>query len=161
MLRDAKEWIQVLQPSPDGSKLAVGSHDNNIYVYDTSYNLIGTCTKHTSYITAIDWAEDGSCMRSNSGDYELLFWDSEFNQNTSGRSDYQNTVWGSHTAKMTWNVEGVYPAGADGTYVNSVCASNDGAFICTGDDSRLWRVFNNPARFNHKPRCYRGHSEFV
>jgi len=34
VLRHSKEWIEVLQPSPDGSKLAVGSHDNHIYVYD-------------------------------------------------------------------------------------------------------------------------------
>lgn len=100
-------------------------------------------------------------MRSNSGDYELLFWDNTGKQDPSGRSNYKNTNWGSHTAKMAWTVEGIYPKGADGTYVNGVCASNDGNYILTGDDSRLWRIFNNPVRFNHKPRCYRGHSEFV
>jgi microtubule-associated protein-like 1/2 len=120
-----------------------------------------TCKAHTSYITACDWDESSSIMRSNSGDYELLFWDAQGNQDPSGRSNYVDTKWATHTAKMAWTVEGIYPGGVDGTYVNSVCASNDENFILTGDDSRLWRVFNNPVRHGHKPRCYRGHSEFV
>lgn len=125
VLRDSKEWIQVLQPSPDGQKLAVGSHDNTIYVYDSSFNLMYKCTGHSSYITAVDWDESGCIMRSNSGDYELLFWDANGKQDASGRSNYQDTKWATQTAKMAWTVEGIYPAGADGTYVNSVCASND------------------------------------
>lgn len=161
VLKDSREWIQVLAPSPDGTKLAVGSHDNHIYVYDASYNCIGKCTGHSSYITAVDWSEDSKTMRSNCGAYELLFWNEDCSQDPSGRTNYQNTTWASHTAKMAWTVEGIYPKGADGTYVNSVCATPDGEHILTGDDSRLWRVFNNPARFNHKPKCYRGHSEFV
>mmetsp|Transcript_14203 Transcript_14203/g.10271 ORF Transcript_14203/g.10271 Transcript_14203/m.10271 type:complete len:86 (+) Transcript_14203:1692-1949(+) len=32
-LKDAKEWIECMAYSPDGDKLAVGSHDNNIYIY--------------------------------------------------------------------------------------------------------------------------------
>lgn len=55
VMRDSKEWIEVLTPSPDGTKLAVGSHDNNIYVYDNTFNLCYTCKGHTSYITAVDW----------------------------------------------------------------------------------------------------------
>jgi len=79
VIRDAKEWCQILQPSPDGSKLAVGSHDNKIRVYDSSFQLLGTCNGHTSYVTAVDWDAAGECMRSNSGDYELLFWDNACN----------------------------------------------------------------------------------
>ena len=39
---DSKEWIEDMEYSPDGAKLAVGSHDNKIYIYSTSdYSLIG------------------------------------------------------------------------------------------------------------------------
>jgi len=32
-LKDSKEWIECMSYNPDGDKLAVGSHDNNIYIY--------------------------------------------------------------------------------------------------------------------------------
>ena len=33
-IHHAKEWIECMAYSPNGEKLAVGSHDNNIYIYD-------------------------------------------------------------------------------------------------------------------------------
>ena len=40
-LKDASDWIRVLSYSPDGQKLAVGSSDTNIYIYDTyGYKLM-------------------------------------------------------------------------------------------------------------------------
>lgn len=42
--KHSKEWIEVCVYSPDGSKLAVGSHDNNIYIYEvkkTSFEYVG------------------------------------------------------------------------------------------------------------------------
>jgi WD40 repeat protein len=73
--KDAREWIEVLHYSPDCSKLAVGSHDNNIYIYETeTYNMIGKLTKHNSFITCFDWSKDGTYIRSVCGAYELLFF---------------------------------------------------------------------------------------
>jgi microtubule-associated protein-like 6 len=41
--KDSQEWIEAMEYSPDGSKLAVGSHDNKIYVYDVNggYKKLG------------------------------------------------------------------------------------------------------------------------
>jgi WD40 repeat protein len=76
VLEDPDEWCQAAAFSKDGAMLAVGSHDNNIYVYKAEdWSLIGKCEGHHSYITALDWSEDGKWIRTNSGDYELLFWD--------------------------------------------------------------------------------------
>lgn len=46
---DGVEPIQVLQYSPDGTMLALGSRDNNIYIYQVGddahrYSRIGKCT---------------------------------------------------------------------------------------------------------------------
>ena len=35
--------------------------------------MIALFQGHSSYITHIDWSEDGEVLRSNSGDYECLF----------------------------------------------------------------------------------------
>jgi len=80
---------------------------------------------------------------------------------TTGRSDLRDVKWFTTSALMAWHCEGIYPPGADGTYVNAVTADPEGAYIATGDDSSLWRIFNNPARPGHKARCYRGHASFV
>jgi len=77
-LEDSAEWIQTMAFSPDGSMLAVGSHDNNSYIYNTSdWSLKGKLDKHTSYIIALDFCAQSKYMRSNCGGYELLFWDLE------------------------------------------------------------------------------------
>lgn len=75
--KHSKEWISDVKYSPDGQKLAVGSHDNAVYIYNTSnYNKpVYKLNKHSSYITHLDWSKDGSYLHSNCGAYELLFWD--------------------------------------------------------------------------------------
>jgi microtubule-associated protein-like 6 len=73
---DAKEWIEDIEFSPDGFRLAVGSHDNKIYIYDTeTYSLIGKITKHNSFIVSVDWSADAQFIRSVCGAHELLFFD--------------------------------------------------------------------------------------
>lgn len=73
--RDAKQWIEAIQYSPDGSKIAVGSHDNRIRIYDANdYSLLATCSAHRSFIVSIDWSLDGSQLRTVCGAHELLFF---------------------------------------------------------------------------------------
>ena len=60
--------------SPCQKMLAVGSHDNGLYIYDTdSWALKGKMNKHSSYIMALDWSADNKWIRTNCGAYELLF----------------------------------------------------------------------------------------
>ncbi|KAG8279172.1 Echinoderm microtubule-associated protein-like 1 [Homalodisca vitripennis] len=75
---DGMEPIQVVRFSPDSRYLALGSRDNNIYIYQVGedmrkYSRVGRCTGHSSFITHLDWSADSQYLRSNSGDYELLF----------------------------------------------------------------------------------------
>lgn len=52
--------------------LAVGSHDNRIYIYSVDqdkYSLLGSLKGHSSFITGIDWSEDGKTLRSVCGAY--------------------------------------------------------------------------------------------
>lgn len=68
-----------MEYSPDGSKLAVGSHDNFIRLYSVESGYEHHCTLkgHNSFITSLDWSADGKYIRSNCGAYELLFFDTE------------------------------------------------------------------------------------
>lgn len=77
MFKHAKEEISDLKFSPDGSVLAVGSHDNAIYCYriPSFSKKTRPLNKHSSYITHLDFSEDGQYLHSTCGAYELLFWD--------------------------------------------------------------------------------------
>lgn len=162
-LQDSAEWIEAMAYSPDGSKLAVGSHDNKVYVYDSdSYSLVGTCKAHSSFIVSVDWSEDNKFIRTVCGAHELLFFDGEtFEQDPSGASNTVETVWATSSAKYGWLVSGIFPAATDGTHINHVDMSKDGNLIVTSDDYGLVNVWRNPARKGATPVSLRGHSEHV
>lgn len=77
MMKVSEEELSKIKFSPDGKTLAVASHDNAIYLFnfDTMKKKCKKLNKHSSYITAFDFSEDGDNIRSTCGAYELLFWD--------------------------------------------------------------------------------------
>lgn len=76
--KDATRWIERMVYSPDGKYLAVGTHDDKVYIYETSlggdYSFIGKLAGNSSYIMALDWTDDSTYIRTNSGAYEYLFY---------------------------------------------------------------------------------------
>ena len=47
--------------SPDGTMLAVGSRDNNIYIYSSDdYSKLGIIKSHNLFIESVDWSADSS-----------------------------------------------------------------------------------------------------
>ena len=62
-----KEWCETLVYSPNEEYLAIGSHDDTIYIYkivDGKYNhhwTIGSI--HTSAILGMDWSRDSKYLR--------------------------------------------------------------------------------------------------
>jgi len=79
-----------------------------------------------------------------------------------GASNTVGTVWAEHHAKFGWRVDGIYPAGTDGTHINSVTMSKSEELIATGDDYGQINLYRNPVRSDkHQAKSYRGHSEFV
>lgn len=162
-LTPAKEWIEVIEYSPDGTKLAVGSHDNNIYIFETkNYKLIATCSKHNSFITALDWSIDSKHIQSICGAYELLFFDAETgSQLPNGATALRDEPWVSFTVKLGWPVQGVFPPGTDGSHINGVDRSKSNDLIATADDYGLVNIYRNPCLQSAKANSYRGHSEHV
>lgn len=126
---DPDEWAEVIKYSPDESMLAVGSHDNNIYIYDVSkdYTLKTKCVGHTSFITCLDWTADSTYIRSNCGSYDLLYFNLESSQKVTknegkGATITKDFIWKSQTCKFGWAVQGIFPleVGSDGTFINTV-----------------------------------------
>ncbi|XP_033314732.1 echinoderm microtubule-associated protein-like 2 isoform X3 [Bombus bifarius] len=164
---DGSEPIQVVRFSPDGTLLALGSRDNYIYVYQVNedavkYSRVGRCMGHSSFITHLDWSMDGQYLRSNSGDYELLYWNPGVCRQIPQPSMMRDMDWASHTCVISFETIGIWPEGADGTDVNNCTRSGDSKLLATGDDFGKVKLFSYPA-CQPKSLChaYGGHSSHV
>ncbi|CBY37642.1 unnamed protein product, partial [Oikopleura dioica] len=166
-----KEAISVASFSPDGSFLALGSHDNNIYLYHTlmyssvpGFRRAGRLHGHSSFISHLDWSDDSKHICSNSGDYEQLIWTAETCKQITQPSTMKHTPWATSNCTIGVNNIGIWPEGADGTDINSTSRSNNGNVLAAADDFGHVRVFEYPARQAQAPsREYRegGHSSHV
>ncbi|XP_070398899.1 echinoderm microtubule-associated protein-like 4 isoform X3 [Nothobranchius furzeri] len=165
---DGNEQLSVMRFSVDGSMLAVGSHDNFIYLYNVSergrkYSRRGKCTGHSSYITHLDWSPDNHYIMSNSGDYEILYWDIESNCDLiRNRSECKDIDWVTYTCVLGYHVFGVWPEGSDGTDINALERSHNRRVIALADDFCKVHLFAYPCS---KPKApshkYSAHSSHV
>uniref|UniRef100_A0A674JBF8 EMAP like 3 n=1 Tax=Terrapene triunguis TaxID=2587831 RepID=A0A674JBF8_9SAUR len=109
---DGNEQLSVVRYSPDGEFLAIGSHDNFIYIYsvgegERKYSRFGRCTGHSSFITHLDWSKDSKFIMSNSGDYEILYWDVAGGcKLLRNRFESRDREWASYTCVLGFHVFG-------------------------------------------------------
>uniref|UniRef100_A0A8B9KEN0 EMAP like 3 n=1 Tax=Astyanax mexicanus TaxID=7994 RepID=A0A8B9KEN0_ASTMX len=167
-LIDGNEQLSVMRYSPDGSFLAVGSHDNLIYIYSVTeggrrYTRFGKCTGHSSFITHLDWSKDGKYIMSNSGDYEILYWDVAGGcKLLRNRYESKDREWASYTCVLGFHVMGVWLEGSDGTDINALCRSHSERIVAVADDFCKVHLFQYPCP---KPKApshrYEGHGSHV
>lgn len=162
-LKDPREWIESMSYSPNSAFLAIGSHDNFIYVYNMpNYTPKSKLAGHSSFIIALDWSCDSAYLHTNCGAYELLFWDvNSGKQMKSGATALKDEVWDTWTAKLGWHVQGIYEGVVDMTHVNTVdrCKSRD--LVAVGNDWGNVVLFNCPNGVGSKGKAFKGHSEHV
>uniref|UniRef100_A0A665WT82 EMAP like 4 n=1 Tax=Echeneis naucrates TaxID=173247 RepID=A0A665WT82_ECHNA len=165
---DGNEQLSVMRFSVDGSLLAVGSHDNFIYLYTVSergrkYSRYGKCTGHSSYITHLDWSPDNNFIMSNSGDYEILYWDVPNGcKLIRNRSECKDFDWATYTCVLGYHVFGVWPEGSDGTDINALIRSHNRKVIALADDFCKVHLFSYPCSTPKAPsHKYSAHSSHV
>ncbi|KAJ8353596.1 hypothetical protein SKAU_G00211630 [Synaphobranchus kaupii] len=164
---DGNEQLSVIRFAPDGSFLAIGSHDNYIYIYAVGengrkYNRVGKCSGHSSFITHMDWSVDSQYLMSNSGDYEILYWIPSVCKQVVSVETTRDIVWETCTCTLGFHVFGLWPEGSDGTDINAVCRSNEKRLLVTGDDFGKVHLFAYPcSQFRAPSHVYGGHSSHV
>ncbi|CAM4697420.1 echinoderm microtubule-associated protein-like 3 isoform X1 [Lepidochelys kempii] len=165
---DGNEQLSVVRYSPDGEFLAIGSHDNFIYIYsvgegERKYSRFGRCTGHSSFITHLDWSKDSKFIMSNSGDYEILYWDVAGGcKLLRNRFESRDREWASYTCVLGFHVFGVWPDGSDGTDINSLCRSHNERVVAVADDFCKVHLFQYPcARAKAPSHVYGGHGSHV
>ena len=161
------EQHDCIKYSPDGSYLALGSHDNFIYLFTVSeegkqYKKHGRLSGHSSYITHFDWSKDSLYLQSNSGDYEILYWQAKDCKQVSSGFTMRDTEWDTWSCVLGFPVRGMWPEGADGTDINTCIRSNGAEYLVNGDDSGLLNIFSYPCpKLKSAANVARGHSSHV
>nr|XP_058914335.1 echinoderm microtubule-associated protein-like 1 isoform X1 [Kogia breviceps] len=164
---DGNEQLSVMRYSPDGNFLAIGSHDNCIYIYGVSdngrkYARVGKCSGHSSFITHLDWSVNSQFLMSNSGDYEILYWIPSACKQVVSVETTRDIEWATYTCTLGFHVFGVWPEGSDGTDINAACRAHEKKLLSTGDDFGKVHLFSYPcSRFRAPSHAYGGHSSHV
>ncbi|KAM8904777.1 echinoderm microtubule-associated protein-like 2 isoform 1-T1 [Spinachia spinachia] len=167
MHTDGNEIISNIKYSPDGNFLAVASHDNFVYIYAVTetgrkYSRVGKCTGHSSFVTHLDWSADSQHLVTNSGDYEILFWEASSGKHVTNMDVVRNQQWATSTCPLSFNTFGVWPDGADGTDINAVCRSHEGSLLASADDFGNVHLFSFPCSQPRAPSHEgSGHSSHV
>ncbi|XP_039641860.1 echinoderm microtubule-associated protein-like 1 isoform X3 [Perca fluviatilis] len=167
MHTDGNEQLSVMCYGPDGNFLAIGSHDNYIYIYAVAengrkYSRVGKCSGHSSFITHLDWSVDSQYLVSNSGDYEILYWIPSVCKQVVSVETTRDIEWATYTCTLGFQVFGLWPDGSDGTDINAVCRSSDKSLLVTGDDFGKVHLFSYPcSQFRAPSHVYGGHSSHV
>eukprot|EP00003_Mantamonas_plastica_P007140 TRINITY_DN1595_c0_g1_i1.p1 TRINITY_DN1595_c0_g1~~TRINITY_DN1595_c0_g1_i1.p1 ORF type:complete len:1924 (+),score=719.51 TRINITY_DN1595_c0_g1_i1:2008-7779(+) len=157
-----REEISDIKYSPDGRFVAVGSHDNfvDVYAVQEDFKRVGTCKGHSSFITHLDWSTDSKYLRTNSGDYELLYWRAPRGKQITRHSQLKCT-WATSTGVLGGDIEGIWQGTSDKTDVNACDLSRDGKLLVCADDFGQVRTFKYPAGKRASSKKYIGHSSHV
>jgi WD40 repeat protein len=159
---DADSVVLSIAYSPDGTRIASGSHDHTIRVWDAHTGAIvaGPFQGHTDWVTSVAFSPDGTRIVSGSDDRTIRVWDahtgaivaSPFQGHThsvrsvafspdgtrivSGSGDHTIRVWDAHTGAI---VAGPFQGHTHS--VTSVALSPDGTRIVSGSHDRTIRVW--------------------
>jgi WD40 repeat protein len=162
--RDRIERITDIKFSPGGEFLAVASGENFVDIYSVfTSKRVGVCKGGSSYVTHVDWEENGQLLQLNTGAREHLFFEMPRGRRcVINTKDQHNIRWATMTCVKGDGLEGIWPPGCDVTDVNAAARSFSGSLLATGDDFGYVKLFRFPVRERHAlHKRYSGHSSHV
>jgi len=174
--KGTKGGIDELRFSPDGQYLASGAHSEGkggrggpIDVYTcATWKPKCEMVKHTSFVTHIDWSDDGSMMKSTDGNPELLYWNTQNGSQITSAAQMKDVDWATYSTIVGWPVQGIFRKlegqvkQMDMTDVNMVSIDKDRTLIALGDDYGQVAMYKYPCtKATDKGDYYNGHSSHV
>jgi len=161
-------WIQCLSYSPSGHAVAVGTHGSVVCILDPSsdYEVKGTLKGSNSFISHLDWSDDGHYLQTNDGAYELLFYsidedDLAHTKQITSATSMRDTHWATQTCTLSWSTQGIYDPSQNGQQIDTCHVSNDGALCVSGDDRGAVNLFRYPVLKGGKSNSSQCHSSHV
>ena len=111
------------------------------------FALATRCAPTDSYITHIDFSDDGTKIQANTGNHELLFYETETGDLVSSPSAVKNVDWDGWTCTLGWPVQGIWPDPNDAAPSPSITAchrSSSNALLACADEYGGVKVFRYP-----------------
>jgi WD40 repeat protein len=167
---DAEEYISAVSFSPDDSKLATGSWDQQVRVYDVTdwvthkdKRLLWTFSGNSSSVEHVQWSLRSEVLMSNSKACEMLYWEVATGARINKTSMLRDMEWDQWTCVLGWPVMGIWDPGYDQTDVNAVCQSHYHPCLTLADDYGQLKLMRYPLPVNYcaAAASYRGHSAHV
>jgi hypothetical protein len=91
--------VSSLSWNPVGNKIASGSFDNTIKIWDgKSLELLKTLEGHSGWVHSVSWNHNGSQIASGSHDNTIIIWDS-----FTGKALHTLRGHANHVASVAWN----------------------------------------------------------
>jgi microtubule-associated protein-like 1/2 len=106
---------------------------------------VATCRGHASFISHLDWSTDSGFLQTNSGDYELMYWNALTGKQITNVASMKETKWATQCCILGWSVQGIWEKGMDGTDVNWVDRNPGATCLVSGDDMLNVRLHTYPA----------------
>jgi WD40 repeat protein len=159
-LKGHTEDVWCVKWSPDGSKIASGSCDNTIKIWDgISGDLLKTITGHNNCVRSIDWSPDGSKVASASYDKTIKIWDTQswnlIMTITGHSNEVKGVNWSPNGSKIAscssdktikiWNSSNgnlIATLAGHGNYVQCVNWSPDGLKLASGSMDNTIKVWD-------------------
>ncbi|KDN33718.1 hypothetical protein RSAG8_13187, partial [Rhizoctonia solani AG-8 WAC10335] len=140
-LKGHREEILSISISPDGTRIASGSKDKSIRVWNMSTGLLiaGPMEGHSDWVNSVQFSPDGAYIASGSEDRTVQLWDA------------------SNGLPLRTPLEG-HSLG-----VKTVAFSPNGALLASGGEDRVVRLWDISAKGDRVPsaRALRGHARTV
>ncbi len=133
--RGQGDWVTSVAISPDGRRLASGSSDHTVWLWDLETGTQLLCLNgHSDAVTSVSFASDGLRLASGSRDKTVRLWELET---------------GSELFCLKTHTD----------WVNSVAFRPDGQCLASGSRDKTVRVWDLETR--SEMHCLRGHTDGV
>jgi WD40 repeat protein len=176
-LEGHSDWVRSVAFSPDGSKLASGSSDRTVRVWNVATGQVEqTLEGHLDSVWSVVFSPDGSKVASGSRDHTVRVWNVATGQVeqtleghsrsvfsvgfspdgskvTSGSDDGTVCIWNVATGQAEQTLED------HSNSVSSVVFSPDGSKLASGSDDRTVRIWN--VATGQAEQTLEGHSDSV